>query len=260
MLGEHRHQAEDERQLAVVAAGEVEAHGALAHRLGLVHLGVVAAQVGAAFVAQELPREDHVFGRNRRAVGEARGRVEVERDVAAPGVRLDRARHQPVQRERLIVAARHQALDHEAADRRHRDALDDQGTEAVEGAEDAHHQAPALGRGRIDIGEPGEARRHRRLAVHGEGALRLGRGRAGAAEASRGQYPTEDGRKDAAAGAAPASGRRAKGQAGLRRRAHGSDGRGRLSIGIGDEGGEVGTFGAHAKATGACYHQVSSQM
>ena len=86
----------------------------------------------------------------KRAAG-----IEREGDVAARGVGLDRAGDQPVERERLVVAARHQAFDHVAADRLQRDAPDDQGIEAVEGAEHAVHQAAALGRGRIGIAAVG---------------------------------------------------------------------------------------------------------
>ena len=155
VLGEHRHQPEDQRQLAVVAAGKIEAHRAFADHLGLGDLGVIGAMVGPAFVAQQLPGEDHVVGRDRLAVRETRGGVEREGDVAALGVGLDRAGDQPVERERLVVAARHQALDHVAADGPQREPLDDQGIEAVEGAEHAVHQAAALGRGRIGVAAHG---------------------------------------------------------------------------------------------------------
>ena len=146
MLGQHRHQAEDQRQFAVVGAGEIEAHGArvrCASRLG--DLDVVGAVVRPAFVAQQLPGEDHVVGRHRLAVGEARRRIEREGDVAALGVGLDAVGEQAVERERLVIAARQQALDHVAADIGGGQAFDDERIEAVEGAEHALHQRPPLG-------------------------------------------------------------------------------------------------------------------
>ena len=39
--GQHRHQAEDERQFAIAAAVEIEANAAVAERLGLDYLDVV---------------------------------------------------------------------------------------------------------------------------------------------------------------------------------------------------------------------------
>jgi hypothetical protein len=173
VAGEHRHQSEDERQLAIFAAGKVEAHGTLADRFGLGDLGVVGAMVGASFVAQKLPGEDHVLDRDRLAVGEPRRRVEMKGDVAALRVGLDRARDQAIEREGLVVAARHQALDHVATDRRRGDALHDEGIEAVERAEHALHEAPAPGGGGIGIGQPGKARGQRRLAVHGDTVSRF---------------------------------------------------------------------------------------
>ena len=86
--------------------------------------------------------------RHRLAVGKARGGIERESDVAARRVGLDRAGEQPVERERLVVAARHQALDDVAADTCCSGAMpfDDERIEAVEGAEHALHQAAALRR------------------------------------------------------------------------------------------------------------------
>ena len=57
VLGQHRHQADDQRQFAVVGAGKIEAHRALSRRHRLDHLGVVGAEVRPAAVAQQLPRK-----------------------------------------------------------------------------------------------------------------------------------------------------------------------------------------------------------
>src|SRR5262249_56975586 len=120
--------------------------------------------IWSAFIAQKLPGKDDVLGGDRFAVGELRGGVEVESDVAALGVGLDRTRDQPIKRKWLVIAASHQALDHVAADRRRRDALYDEGIEAVEGAEHALYQATALGCGGGGIGAARGAPAQRRPA------------------------------------------------------------------------------------------------
>ena len=173
---QYRHQSEDERQLAVAVRGDVEAHGAIAERGRARHLGVVDAIVRPAVVAQQFPGEDDVVGGDRRAVGERRPGVELEGDVGALVVCVDRARQQAVERERLVIAAHQQALVDRAAQLRRRQSLHDERVEAVEGAEHAAHQAPALGGVGIDVAEGGKIRRQRRLAVHRDGVARLRRG------------------------------------------------------------------------------------
>ncbi len=178
MLRQDRHQAEDQRQFAVVAAGEVEAHGARIETLGLADLGIIGAVIGPAVIAQQLPGEHDVVGRDRRAVGKMRRGVEPERDVAPRVVGLDRAREQAVEREGLVIAARHQTFEHVAADRLHGEALDDERIEAVERAEHALHQRSALGRVGIGVGRGDKILRHGRGAMHGDGVGgRVGRGR-----------------------------------------------------------------------------------
>ena len=176
MLRQHRHQAEDQRKLAIVA-GELETDRIRSDRLRLDHLAVIDAVVRASLVAQQLPREQDVVGRDRLAVGKSRGRIELERHEAARAVGNDAARNQSVERERLVEAARHQALDDMAADdecatrRPHpqgRKALHDERVEAVEGAEHTLDQPAALGRGWIDVAEMRKPLRQRRLAVHGD--------------------------------------------------------------------------------------------
>src|SRR5262249_20832007 len=71
-------------------------------------------------------------------------------------------------------AARHQAFDHVAADRRRRDPLHDERVEAVEGAEHALNETSALGGVRVYVRQPREAFGQRRLAVHGDAMPRLG--------------------------------------------------------------------------------------
>ena len=143
------------RSLAPVRSKRTDALG---QRLGLGDLDVIGAVVRPALVAQKLPGKDHVVGGHRLAVGEFRGGIEREGDVGAVGVGLDRAGEQAVERERLVIAARQQALDHVAADLRQREAFDDERVEAVEGAEHALRQAAALGRGRIGVAQHGRSR------------------------------------------------------------------------------------------------------
>ena len=158
--------------------------GALADDLGLGDLAVIEAVVGAAMVAQQLPREQDVLRGHRLAVGKSRAWIEREGDVAAGGIGLDRAGDEAVKRERLVIAARHQAFDHitadhiTAADERAANtlgnqALHDERIEAVEAAEHAFHQAAALGRIRIDVGRRFEVLGQGRLAVHRNGIVRF---------------------------------------------------------------------------------------
>ena len=76
VLRQDRHQAEDQRQLAVVGVLDVEADAALADPLDPLDLGVVGAVVRPALVAEELEAEDHVVDRDRLAVGELRLRTD----------------------------------------------------------------------------------------------------------------------------------------------------------------------------------------
>src|SRR5262249_1939705 len=175
-------------KFAIIAAGEIEAYGALANYLRFGDLGVVEAVVRTAVVAQKLPGEQDIVGRDRLAIGEARGWIERKGDVGPCRLGLDRTPHEAVERKRLVVAARHQAFDHVTADdvgaahqrRAHalgEQALHDEWIETVEGAEHALHEPAAFGRSWIGIAQLREPRRERRLAVHGNavaGPLRTG--------------------------------------------------------------------------------------
>ena len=161
---QNRHQAEDQRQLAIVAAGEIETHFTGAKGLRLDDLGIIEAVIGAALVTQELPGKYDVLGRHRLAVGESRCRIELERHIAARLIGVDCARDQPIKRERLVIAARHEAFDHLAADDidvadqwgahalRHQ-APRDKGIDAFKSAQHALNQAAALRCVGIDIAE-----------------------------------------------------------------------------------------------------------
>ena len=179
MLGQYRHQAEDQRQLAVVGATEVEPHRERVGRFGLCDLGIILAMVGTALVAQQSPGKQHVLGEHRLAVREARPGIEMEGDVAPGVVGLHALGQQAIEREGLVIAPRHQAFDHEASDLLHGEAPDDQGVEAVEGAENALHQPATLRRIGIGIGHMGEIGRQGRRAMHGDGVTFLRRRPAG---------------------------------------------------------------------------------
>ena len=129
--------------------------------------------IGPAVIAQKLPGEHHVVGRHRHAVGEMRRGIESEGDVVAGVVGFDIAREKTIERERLVVAARHQAFHHIAADRLYRQPHDDEWIEAVECSKHAFHQPTAFRGVGIDIRHGGEVLGHSRRAVHGDGVSRI---------------------------------------------------------------------------------------
>ena len=156
MLGQYRHQAEDQRQLAVVGAPEIEPHGMRVGRFGLCDFGIILAMVGAAFVAQQRPGEQHVLGEHGLPVGETRPGIEMEGDIAPGVVGLHALCQQTIECEGLVIAPRHQTFNHKAPDLLHGEAPDDQGIEAVEGAEKTLHQPAAFRRFGIGIGHMGK--------------------------------------------------------------------------------------------------------
>ena len=178
MARQHRHQAHDQRHLAVAARIEGELDLAVAGLLHLRHLLIVGAVVRAPVIAQQLEGEDHVVDGDRLAVGEFRLGVERELDEAPVVRRLDAFGDQAIEAERLVVSAREQALIDIFADAFRAHALDDQRIEAVEGAAFGEDKPPALRRIGIGVGKMREARRLRRFAMHGD----PGRGVASAAD------------------------------------------------------------------------------
>ncbi len=92
----------------------------------------------------------------------------MEGDVAPDVVGLHALGQQAIQRESLVIAARHQAFDHKASDLLHGEAPDDQGIEAVKGAEKALQQPAAFRRIGIGVGHMGEIGRQGGRAVHGD--------------------------------------------------------------------------------------------
>ena len=143
-----------------------------------------------AVLLQHLEREPHILGRQRVAVREAGAGIEVEGDGAPVLRHLDRAGDQAVERERLVGRAHHQALEHVARHHVRRDAEDDQGVEAVEGALEGERDSSALRRLRIGIGQVLETGREGRLAMHRDAMpqrsrLRLQRRRRGQTRTAR---------------------------------------------------------------------------
>ncbi len=174
VLGKHRHQPEDERDLAVAGRVEGEADDPVRQTLRLRDLGEIGAVVGATLGLEQLEREQHVVGRDRLAVGEVCLGVEMEGDRRAVFGNLDAFGHEPVEREGLVEAARHETLDGEVANAVGGDTLDDEWVEVVERPVGAEDETPAFGRVGIDVGEMREARRLLGLAVEGNGVHRLG--------------------------------------------------------------------------------------
>ena len=169
MAWQHRHQAEDQRQLAVIGAGQIEPHRERIGRVGLCDFGIILPVVGAALVAQQGPGKQHVIGGDRLAVGEARTGIETEGDVSSGVIGVDGFREQAVERKGFIIATCHQALDDKPSHLLDSNAAHDLGIEAVKGSQHPPDQAAALGRGWIGIGHVGEVGWQRRCTVHGDG-------------------------------------------------------------------------------------------
>ena len=171
---QHRHHRQDQRQLAVVGAGEIEAHGQVVGRVGASDQGVGGALRRQALGLQQVEGEEDVGGDDLRAVGEMRRRIEMEDDPVARVVGLDRLGDEAVKGEGLVGRTRHQRLV-DVADQalRRRQGLDVIGVEAVEGAEIGEREPAALGGVGVGVGQVVESGRQRRRAVHGDGAGRL---------------------------------------------------------------------------------------
>ncbi len=172
---QHRHHRENQRQFAIVGAGEIEPHGQIVGRLDAPDQSVGGALRGEPFRLEQVEGEDDVGRGDLLAVGKMGGRVDVKGDAIARVVGLDRLRDEAVKREGLVGRAHHQRLI-DIADKalRRRQSLDVVRIEAVEGAEIGEREAPALRRVGIGVGQMREVRPERRGAVHGD---RMGRRR-----------------------------------------------------------------------------------
>ena len=175
MMRQDRHQADDERHLPVAATVEGELHLVRSRLFYLRHLLIIGAVVGAAVIAQQFVREDHVIDRDWAAVGELGLRAQRELDgVPVPG-HLDGLGDEAVKAEGLVVRARQQALIDIVADTFGTLALDDQGVQAVVGPALGENQPPAFRCLRVHIGKMAEICRLLWLAMHGDATARLGR-------------------------------------------------------------------------------------
>ncbi len=167
---EHRQVADDQRQL-LVAALEVVADGALIHHRHLGHIRRHAAVGGARALAhQHVVRIFDVGGAHRVAVGEARERIEMERDGQLVGRHAHVVREQAVAAGGLVPAADQQALEDQRVEPRRGRALDRVRIELVEAGAAvrvAERERAADRRLRVQIGEMREARRVLQVAVFG---------------------------------------------------------------------------------------------
>ena len=128
--------------------------------------------MGPAFVTQGAPGEQDVLGGDRRAVLKSGVRVDVEGDPRPVVGDLDGLGDQRVKRERLILAALHEALEDQAQPLR-RHAQNDVGVQVVKGAEGCHPQHAANRRTRVGVGEVRHARWISGIAMHRQSGLHL---------------------------------------------------------------------------------------
>ncbi len=112
----------------------------------------------------------------------------------AVGIGVHALGDQAVERERLVLRASHQGLEHHGAEPLGcRTCLEVIGVETVEGAEQAQSQSAALRRVRVGVGEVREAGRERRRAMHGDGPA--GSSRKGRDHDHDGQRRSQEGAK-----------------------------------------------------------------
>ncbi|MNS62661.1 hypothetical protein D3C72_957300 [compost metagenome] len=174
---------ENERRFAVGLVVEGETHAAITDLFQLRHPVQTAVEGRAAFFLQKIEGEDHVICGHRLAVGPFCLRVDVELDEASLLIPLHCFGQQAVKAERLIAGAQHQGFVEKIAEFRVPDAarrgahsLENEGIEAVEGADDAIGDAAAFLHVRIDIRKVPEVCGELRRAVHGNAVQRLRQG------------------------------------------------------------------------------------
>ena len=177
VLGENRHQPEDERQLAILAVLERELDGALRQLFRRAHFREIRAVVGPALGLQQFEGKEHVVRRHGRAVGKLRFRIEREGDGGAVVGDVDGLGEEAIEREGFIQPARHQGLDRKLARACRGGALDDQRIEAVEGAGIGKPQTSAFRCIGVDVGEVIEIARLFGRAMERDCPLRGGAGR-----------------------------------------------------------------------------------
>src|ERR1700754_5158311 len=104
MLWQYRHQAEDQRQFAVIGTAEIEPYRKRIQRFRLGNLGIILAVIGPPLVAQQAPRKQHVLGDYRFSIRETRLGIDVESDKSPSVVGLHAFGQQAVEREGLVIA------------------------------------------------------------------------------------------------------------------------------------------------------------
>ena len=182
VAGQDLQLADDQRQLAVAAMGEIEAHAMRTFGHRLFDVRVVVAVHRVALADQGVEGEHHVFGGDRGAVVEAGLGAQVEAHEAVVRRLFDLFRQQAVFGERLVRGMVGQGVV-DQPDHAGFVALGNERVEAVEAVQAGQAQGAALGRVRVDEVEVREAGRvERRLVIQRDGMLRLRQGRAGQPE------------------------------------------------------------------------------
>jgi hypothetical protein len=184
---QHHHGREDERQLAVVRAGQVESDRVVVLDVDLDNLPVGLPRVRAPPGLQKIPGKCHVAGGHRPSIREFRLRIELELDIGAIIGRIDRGGEEGVERKGLVRRATHQRVEDESVDPCGRGTVYDERIDAVEAALHGIDDAAAFGSVGIGVRERLEIRRKRRRPVHRDGRARLG-----ACSARCGQRGNED--------------------------------------------------------------------
>ena len=182
VAGQDLQLADDQRQLAVAAVGEIEAHAMRTFGHRLFDVRVVVAVHRVALADQRVEGEHHILGGNRGAVMEAGLGAQVEAHEAVVRRLFDLFRQQAVFGERLVRGMVGEGVV-DQPDHAGFVALGNERVEAVETVEPGQAQGAALGRVRVDEVEVREAGRvERRLVIQRDGVLRLRQGRAGQSE------------------------------------------------------------------------------
>ena len=167
VLRQHHQLSQDQRQLPVGAATEGESYGPFVELFDLLHVAVIPAVEGDGLGDQGLEGPDDVIRGHRLAVVPTRLRPQLEGDPRAVLGHGDALRQKAVFAEGLVRGPDHQRLV-DAPDARRRTTLDDEGVEAVVGADGLQPHRAALGRLRIHVVEVLEVRRVLEVPVHGD--------------------------------------------------------------------------------------------
>ena len=158
MHRQHRHLPDDQRQFHVYRVAEAEFHLVRSQRLGLLHIGVIGAVERGALGFQRVEGPDHIRRRDRLAVMEAGLGAQREGNPFAVGGHFDALGQQSGFGEGLVIAASQQRIEGEA-EAGGGNAAQDEGVQAVEGADGGQDDLAALRGVRVRIVEMPEIRR-----------------------------------------------------------------------------------------------------